>query len=97
MEIFARLAGFHQLMSFLGSYGSLMEGSDLRRALETVYVPLTVGHMMTGKTYTRAVRVHTMSTSAVLSLLLEEFWDSLTTDQQAQLVKIYDSKKPRGI
>ena len=81
-------------MSFLGSIGSLMEGSGLRRALETVYVPLTVGYMMTGKAYTRAVRGHMMSESAVLSLLLEEFWDSLTTDEQVQLVKIYDSPNP---
>ena len=94
MEIFVRLGGFHQLMSFLGSIGSLMEGSRLRRPLETVYVPLTVGNMMTGKAYTRAVRGHMMSASAVLSLLLEEFWDSLTTDEQAQLVKIYDSPNP---
>ena len=33
IEIFVRLGGFHQLMSFLGSIGSLMEGSGLRRAL----------------------------------------------------------------
>ena len=92
--VFVRLGGFHQLMSFLGSIGSLMEGSRLRRPLETVYVPLTVGNMMTGKAYTRAVRGHMMSASAVLSLLLEEFWDSLTTDEQAQLVKIYDLPNP---
>ena len=73
IEIFVRLGGFHQLMSFLGSIGSLMEGSGLRRPLETVYVPLTVGNMMTGKAYTQAVRGHMMSASAVLSLLLEEF------------------------
>ena len=94
MKIFVRLGGFHKLMSFLGSIGSLMEGSGLRRALETVYDPLTVGHMMTGKAYTRAVRGDMISASAVLSLLLEEFWDSLTTDEQAQLVKIYDSANP---
>ena len=94
IEIFVRLGGFHKLMSFLGSIGSLMEGSGLRRALEAVYVLLTVGHMMTGKAYTRAVRSHMISASAVLSLLFEEFWDSLTTDEQAQLVKIYDSSNP---
>ena len=70
-------------MSFLGSIGSLMEGSGLRRALETVYVPLTIGHIMTGKASTRAVHGHMMSASAVL-LLVEEFWNSLTTDEQAQ-------------
>ena len=94
IEIFVLLGGFYQLMSFLGSIGSLMEGSGIRRALETVYVPLTFGHMMTGKAYSRAVRGHMMSASAVLSLLEEEFWDSLTTDEQAQLVKIYDSPNP---
>ena len=94
MEIVVRLGGFHRLMSFLGSIGSLMGVCGLRRALETVHVPLTVGHMITGKAYTRAVRGHMMSASAVLSLLLEEFWDSLTTDEQAQLVKIYDSPNP---
>ena len=82
MEIFVRLSGFHQLMSFLGSIGSLMEGSGLRRALETVYIPLIVGQMMTGKAYIRAVRGYMMPASAVLSLLVEEFWDSLTTDKQ---------------
>ena len=35
---------------------------------------------MSGKAYTRAVRGQMMSSSAVLSLLLKEFWDSLTTD-----------------
>ena len=49
---------------------------------------------MTAKAYTRSVRGHMMLVSAVLLLLLEEFWDSLTTDEQALLVKIYDSSKP---
>ena len=52
MDVFIQRGGFHQLMSFLGYIGSLMEGSGLRRALETVYVQLTVGHMMTGKAHT---------------------------------------------
>ena len=94
IEIFVQLGGFHRLMSFLGSIGTLMERSGLRRALETVYVSLTVGDVMTEKAYTQAVRGHMMTASAVLQLLLEEFWDSLTTDEQAQLVKIYDSPNP---
>ena len=36
-ELLSRLGGFHQFMSFLGSIGSIMEGSGLRKALETVY------------------------------------------------------------
>ena len=38
-EVFVRLGDFHQLKSFLGSIGSLMEGSGLRRPLETVRLP----------------------------------------------------------
>ena len=94
IEIFVQLGGFHQLMSFLGSIGSLMEGIGLRRTLETVYILLTVVHMMTEKAYTRVVRGHVMSAPALLSLLLDEFWDSLTTDEEAHFVKIYDSPNP---
>ena len=94
--VFVRLGGFHQLMSFLGSIGSLMKGIILRKTLETAYVQLTVGHTMTGKAFTKAVRGHMMSACAVLSLLLlEKFWDSLITGEQAQLVKIYDSPNPK--
>ena len=74
-----------------------MKGIILRKTLETAYVQLTVGHTMTGKVFTKAVRGHMMSACAVLSLLLllEKFWDSLTTGEQAQLVKIYDSPNPK--
>ena len=64
-----------------------MPRSPRRGALETVYVPLTVDHMRTGKVYTRAARGHMMSASAVLSLLLEKFWHSLTAVKHTQLVK----------
>ena len=58
MAIFVRLGGFHQLMSFLGSVECVMEASGLQNALGTVYVPLTVGHILTGKAYSRAIRGH---------------------------------------
>ena len=37
MNIVCRLVGFHTLMSFLGSTGSMMKGSGLEEALEKVY------------------------------------------------------------
>ena len=73
MNVFVRLGGFHQLMSFLGSIGKVMEGSGLRSALETVYSPVTVAHMFTGKAYSRAVTGQNLCASAVQSLILEEF------------------------
>ena len=94
MDLFVRLGGFHQLMSFLGSIGSLMEGSGLRSAMETVYAPLTVGHMFTGKAYSRAVRGHMLAASAVLTIMLEEFWDELNSDQKAQLIEVFKSEDP---
>ena len=94
MDIFFRLGGFHQLMSFLGSIGSLMAGSGLRSALETVYVPVTVGHMFTGKAYSRAVRGHLLCASAILSLVLEEFWSGLSCEEQKTLEELYDSDCP---
>ena len=57
-KIFVRLGGFHQLMSFLGSIGCLMEGSGLQTALECVYVQLTVGHTFSKKpTFVRYVDI----------------------------------------
>ena len=49
MNIIVCLGGFHQLMSFLSSIECAMEGSGLQNALETVYVPISVGHMSTGE------------------------------------------------
>ena len=51
MKVFLLLGGFHQLMSFLGSIGTLMEGSGMGTALESLYAPVTVGQMITGKAY----------------------------------------------
>jgi len=53
-----RLGGFHTQMSFLGSIGHLMEGSGLQELLEVVYAGNTVGHMLSGKAVSRAVRGH---------------------------------------
>ena len=37
LNIVCRLGGFHTLMSFLGSIGNLMKGSDLEELFEEVY------------------------------------------------------------
>ena len=82
MYIVVRLIGFHQLMSFLGSIGCVMEGSGLQNVLGTVYVPLTVVHMLTGMAYSRATRDHILGSSALTSKLLEEFWSDLTDEDK---------------
>ena len=94
MNILFRLGGFHQVISFLGSIGCLMEGSGLRAALENVYAPVTFGHMFSGKAFARAIRGHMLCASAVLSLLLEEFRDSISSEEKSQLAKILDTFNP---
>ena len=55
INIIVRLGGFHELMSFLGSIGCLMERSGLHAALENVHAPVTVDHMFSGKAFICAI------------------------------------------
>ena len=55
MGIVCRLVGFH-MMSFLGSIGSIMDGSGLSELLGTVYGQSSVSHLISGNAVSRAVR-----------------------------------------
>ena len=61
--------GFHKFMSFLGPIGKVIDVNGLGTALETVYAPVTVDHMFSGKVYAQVVRGH-LCASAVLFILL---------------------------
>ncbi|XP_066918857.1 uncharacterized protein [Clytia hemisphaerica] len=78
----------------LGEVGSLMGGSGLDKALETVYAPVTVGHMFTGKAYSCSVRGHLLCATALQSFLMDEFWNKLTTSEKEELQGFYDSDDP---
>ena len=67
------LGGFYQLMNFLGTIGYLMEGSGLREAMETVYAKVTVGHLSSGKAYSKALRGHMICALASLSIIFSEY------------------------
>ena len=41
--------------------------------------------------FCRAIHGHMLCTSAVLSLLLEEFWDRTSSEEKSQLAKIFDT------
>jgi hypothetical protein len=91
MNVFIRIGGFHQLMSFLGAIGTLMEGSGLRAALETVYAPVTVNHMFSGKAIARSLRGHMFAATSVLSILLEDVWIELRDEEKDQIKEMYNS------
>ena len=56
MSIVCRLGSFHTMMSFMGSIGSMMKGSGLEEALETVHGPNAVIHMISGKAVSRVLQ-----------------------------------------
>ena len=81
-------------MSFLGSIGTLMEGSGMRTALKSLYAPVTVGHMMTGKAYSRAIWGRFLSVSSLLSILMVEFWTNLEHEECKMIENIFDNEDP---
>ena len=102
-----RLGGFHTMMSFLGSIGTLMAGSGLSDALEVCYGPNAVEHMMTGKAVSRAVRAHFMVDAALGRLLLRCLLSSdddgdtqrdgmLTTEQVNSVRTMFDISMSAG-
>ena len=70
MKIVCRLSGFHTLMSFVSSIGSVMKGSGLEDALETTYGPNTVTHMMSGKAISGAIHGHFLVEGALVNKLV---------------------------
>ena len=65
----------------------------MRTALESLYAPVTVGHM-TGKVYSRAIWRHFLSVSSLLSILMVEFWKNLGHKERKMLENIFDSEDP---
>ena len=64
-----RLGGFHTEMSYLGCIGHLMGGSGLHELLEVIYASNTVGHILSGKALSRAVRGHMLVDAALNTML----------------------------
>ncbi|XP_060600668.1 uncharacterized protein LOC132754090 [Ruditapes philippinarum] len=79
-NVVVRLGGFHTEMSFLGSIGRLMENSGLAEILGTIYAANTVGHMLTGKAVSRAVRGHFLVHDVLYTLLIEKAFPQLQQD-----------------
>ena len=78
-NVVLRLGGFHTIMSFLGCIGRLMEGSGLQEVLETVYAGNAVGHMLSGKAVTRAIRGHFLVHEVLSSMIVTNALDLTLT------------------
>ncbi|KAE8743265.1 hypothetical protein FOCC_FOCC011145 [Frankliniella occidentalis] len=71
-KVIVRLGGFHLLMSFMGSVGNVMSGSGVEDLWATVYAKNTVQHISSGKAYSRAVRAHFLTQTALLGIVFQQ-------------------------
>ena len=97
LNIVCRLGGFHMLMSFIGSIGSLMDGSGIAELLETSYGPNSVNQMLSGKAVSRALRGYFLADAALNVKLLQtvtnvgnETEEMLTEDEVDEAAGISD-------
>ena len=78
LPIVVILGGFHLMISYLGSIGSLMSGSGISHALETIYGVNAVKHVITGKAVSRAIRGHILTESALVTKILKHVMPIIT-------------------
>ena len=64
LDIVLILGGFHMLMSFARSIGTLMSCSGLAAALETTYGPVSIKHMLFGKSIAMFLRANFLTKTA---------------------------------
>nr|CAH7764460.1 unnamed protein product [Callosobruchus chinensis] len=70
-RIVVRLGGFHLLLSYLGAIGHIMEGSGLEDLWATVYAGESVKKLMTGHAFSRSVRAHILTFTAIGVIICE--------------------------
>ena len=80
LDIIIRLGGFHVMMSFLGSIGTMMSGSGIEELFSDVYAENSVTRMMSGKAVSRALRAHFLAESALESLIIEKLISNKNVD-----------------
>lgn len=78
------------LMSFLGGIGTVMKGSGLREAMETIYAENTVTHMLDGKAYARAVRCHMIIDAVLHEILLKKLIHEEIEMEEEELCQLKD-------
>ena len=88
-KVFIRLGGFHLIMSYMGSIGNIMSGSGLEELWESVYAKDSVVHMMSGRAYSRALRVNFLTQVALLKILIQTpgCMDEIDKDRLCRLYK----------
>ena len=92
LQMVAILGGFHLLMSYLGSLGTLMKGSGLSQSLEESCGSNAVKHVLSGKAIARAIRCHLLVSSALTTKLLRHIIPSDEEQVHDSVSKINESE-----
>ena len=71
LKILILLGGFHKIMSFFGSIGTIMDGSGISTMFQTIYGENATKHILSGKATARATRAHILAECALLIKLQE--------------------------
>ena len=69
-SVIIRLGGLHLTFSYMGSDGYIMSGSGLEQMWKTVYAEGSIPQMVSGHSYSRALRAHILSIQAIACVLL---------------------------
>ena len=94
-NIIPRLGRFHLLMSFMAATGFIMAGSGFEQLWWTIYGSDGVTHMFDGHSYSRTLRLHTLTAQAIVTILFEttgardsidepalnQIWFEMTTEE----------------
>ena len=84
LPVVVRLGGFHQLMSFTGSIGTLMTGSGIEECFKIIYPSFPVDKLLNGKSHYKTIRAYLLIDAALVVYLL----DGLMTNDE--LENVYD-------
>lgn len=88
-SVIVRLGGFHMLMSYFGSIGSIMAGSGIEELWTTVYAGNSVGQMLSGHAYARAARAHSLTQLALVVIALDDVMDDKDQTLASQIRTAY--------
>lgn len=70
-NVIVRLGGFHLLMSFMGAIGVIMAGSGLKDLIACIFAENSIPKIMSGHSYSRAIRAHFLAHQALGTLVVE--------------------------
>ena len=74
-KIVLRIGGFHQMMTFLGSIGYIMQGSGLQALFELIYAEGSVNAMLNGKDIFTAARAHRLIYAVLYGYLTAKLFE----------------------